>query len=214
VQKTSAPTPPARGRPPAQTQRHVIQDIIAATEEALAKTTAKELTIREISLAAGINEAMIRYYFGSKEGLLITMLEDFMKEGPHAQEKELLKSCIEKKSIRPLVDALANFYYSHPNIMRMIIVETFSASSELKNAYISRYGRSTYTLVRSIIDGMKDANIYRKDVDSAFLATFIPREIVGPIVQPTAAGVPPMPPQIGSSDLMAYIARTTDSESM
>jgi AcrR family transcriptional regulator len=54
-----------------------------ATEHAPATKTAKEITVREISMAAGTNEAMIHYYFGSKEGLIVAMFQDTMRLPPH-----------------------------------------------------------------------------------------------------------------------------------
>jgi AcrR family transcriptional regulator len=183
-----------------------------ATEKALAKKTATEITVREISVAAGANEAMVRYYFGSKEGLLITMLQNFMNDGPYARDKEILELCVNSKSIGPLVDAISDFYYSHPNVMRMIIVETFNATSEVKNAYMKRYSHSTCNLVQTVIDGMKEAGIYRDDIDTAFMTQSLIRLIIWPIMQPTDAGVPGAPPQAGDSNFAAYVARTIDSE--
>jgi AcrR family transcriptional regulator len=39
--------------------------------------------VRDISIPAGTNEAMIHYYFGSKEGLLVSILQDVMRLFPH-----------------------------------------------------------------------------------------------------------------------------------
>jgi AcrR family transcriptional regulator len=141
-----------------------------ATEHALATKTAEEITVREISMAAGTNEAMIHYYFGSKEGLLVAMFQDAMRFSPHNCDSGILDSCVAERSIRPLVDLLHRFYHSRPNLMRMTVLELANASSEIKEAYTSRYCRSTPMLIKTIINAMKDANIYRKDVDLTFVS--------------------------------------------
>jgi hypothetical protein len=212
VQKMTTLKPPARGRPSADKKRHVIQDIMDAAEKALATKTAKEVTMRGISSAAGANEAMIRYYFGSKEGLLITLLDDFMNHGPHSRSEEILKKCINSVSIGPLVEALCDFYYSRPNIIRMIIVELFNCSSDIKDAYVKKYNITTVNFVKNIIDGMKVANIYRSGSDSTFVTRSLLRLIIDPIIQPTPAGTPQMPPEVGNSDWAAYVTRTIDSD--
>ena len=72
-----------------------------AAEAALATKTAKETKIREIAAAAGTHEAMIHYYFGGKDGLMVALFQDVMKDAPHTRYKVIAQACIEQKSSKP-----------------------------------------------------------------------------------------------------------------
>src|SRR5690606_15967012 len=104
-------------------------DLIRATERAVDQKTAREITVRDISTAAGTSEAMIRYYFGSKEGLLLEVVKDFMEKSPHKDQENLATECVSLGSVRPLVDQLCAFHYSQPSMVKFITVELFSSTS-------------------------------------------------------------------------------------
>lgn len=210
MQKSAAVGSQIRGRPSAQRQRHVIQDLIEAAEHVLESKTAKEITVREISTAAGTNEAMIRYYFGSKEGLLVAMLDEFMAGSPCKDNEQISELCLSQRSIGPLVEALCDFYYSRPTHIRMIITELLNSSSEVKNAYVKRYDRSTRILVQSVISAMVDANIYRKEVGPSFVAMSLIRLIISPIMESAAAEVASMPREISNGQWAEYVTRIID----
>jgi AcrR family transcriptional regulator len=214
MQKLTALKSQTRGRPPAQRRRQVVQDLIEATEHGLAGKTAKEITIREIATAAGTSESMIRYYFGSKDGLLIAMIHDIMMDAPYKRHQEISKSCVSIGSIRPLVDELCDFHYSRPNLIKMIAVELLGSPSNVKEEYTKRYGHSINLLVIGIIDAMKDAKIYRDSVNSTFVAMSLIRLVVAPLMESAVTGALQMPPEIGSGDWAAFIASTVDSISI
>jgi AcrR family transcriptional regulator len=195
-------------------QRHVIQDLMEATEHALAGKTAKEITVREICTAAGANQAMVHYYFGSKEGLLVAVLQDFMDGAPHTREAEIVESCLSHRSIRPLVDALFDFYHSRPNLIIMILVELLNSSSVVKDVYINRYSSCTNILIENVANVMKEADIYRKDVNSRFLALSLKRMVIAPIIQPHSTGFSGMSSEGGHGAWATYIAQTFDAASM
>jgi hypothetical protein len=69
----------------------------------------------------------------------------------------------------------------------MTVLELASASSEIKEAYTSRYCRSTSMLIKAIINAMKDTKIYRKDIDSTFVSMSLLGMIIDPITLPIAA---------------------------
>jgi len=203
-----------RGRPPAENQRHVVQDLIEATEQALGQKTAKEITIREISTAAGTSEAMVRYYFGNKDGLLLAVIQELMDSSPHRREKEILQLCKDARSIQPLVDELCTFHYSRPNLVKMVVVELLSAPSKVKDEYMRRYGNSINILVRYVIDGMKESGIYRNEVNTIFLGFSLTRLIVSPLMESAVVGTFDMPPEIRNGEWATFIASTIDTTSI
>jgi AcrR family transcriptional regulator len=199
------------GRPSAQLQRRVVQDLIRATEGALAEKTAREITVREVSTAAGTSEAMIRYYFGSKEGLLLHMIKDFMEKSPHKDRDNISGLCIKARSVEPLVRKLCLFHYSSPSMIKMITAELFNSSSESKELFVNKYGNCIADLSIYTIDRMKEAHIYRSDIRSAFIAMSLTRLIVAPIMETVVTGSNQAPPEVRNGEWAEFIAQTIDA---
>lgn len=211
MERLSESLPRGRGRPAADMGAHVVDDLLAATENALAYKTAKEITVREISTAAGTSEAMIRYYFGNKEGLLLAVIKAYMDASPHRDAARVTRACLSARSIRPLVEELGKFHYSRPNLIKMMAVELLSSSSELKEEYLRRYGHCIESFVQNAVDALREANIYRADVNAPFLAMSIVRLIVAPIMESAVTGTPERPPEVENGQWQGFIADMIDS---
>lgn len=54
-------------------------DILAAAIRVLARDGIAETTTRKIAAEANVNQAMLRYYFGSKDDLLFAVLQEMMQ---------------------------------------------------------------------------------------------------------------------------------------
>jgi AcrR family transcriptional regulator len=214
MEKSSNAALRGRGRPATELHSRVVEDLIAATESALIRKTAKEITVREISTAAGTSEAMIRYYFGSKEGLLLTVLKDFMDESPHKNSEKIIGLCLGARSIKPLVDELCKFHYSKPNLIKMIVVELLGSSGEFKKVYLNKYGNSIVLFTEALVTAMRDQGIYRDNINVSFIAMSLIRLIVAPIMEAAVTGAPPIPPEVKSGEWAAFITHTIDSISM
>lgn len=208
---TTALKSPRRGRPSTQLQRHVCADLIRATEQALDKKMAREITVREISSAAGTSEAMIRYYFGGKDGLLLEVIKEFMDRAPIENSADLTAACIAARSLRPLVSSLCAFLYSRPSMVKMLSVELFSASSEVKKLFRSKYGSCVNQLIEQVVDRMKEAGIYKTEVNANFVAMTLIRLIVSPIMESAVTGTTPLTDEVRSGEWEDFMANLIDT---
>jgi AcrR family transcriptional regulator len=171
----------SRGRPPKEINRGVIEHLMLATEAALMGKAASELTIREIAAEAGVSSAMINYYFGGKDGLQVAMLHEVMKDAPYARYESISQDCVAQKSIRPLIEQLAQFYYSRPGLMKMAISEMIAESSTVKAAYRARYFDCTPVFVERVIQLMIDLGIYSRHTNSTFMTSSILSMLCSPL---------------------------------
>lgn len=203
--------PQGRGRPSSRLQRHVVEDLIRATEDALDTKTARELTVREISSAAGTSEAMIRYYFGGKEGLLREVIKEFMERSPHKDRARMASECLVARSVRPLVEELCQFHYSRPSMIKMITVELFSTSSEVKELFRSKYGRCINQLIEHVVEQLQQAGVYRRDINAKFVGMSLLRLIVSPIMESAVTGDDPVTPEVRSGKWEDFIIDTIDT---
>jgi AcrR family transcriptional regulator len=161
------------GRPPAQFDRQVADALIDATVRLLEEKPRSEITVREIALAAGVNKAMIGYYFNNKNRLFEVLLEHFMTELLHAfleVEKQIENVNLgEINPTRLLVSSIARIYAKHASGLRLQIME-IAFNSELKRYYIERLTSRPVTVLQRIIQRLIDLGVYRNDLDPLYTA--------------------------------------------
>jgi AcrR family transcriptional regulator len=193
-----------------QGQRHVIQDLMEAAETTLVHKTAKEATVREIAKAAGTNEAMVNYYFGSKNGLLTALFQDVMSKGPHTHSGKIIAECISQKSIRPLIEQMHNYCRSRKSLIRMIALEMLADSSAVRDLYVDKYPGFTVSFISDVINEMIDQGIYRKTPNVNFFSISIMSNILMPtaLLHPAASAIESS--QSKSSAWIDHIARNID----
>src|SRR5512139_3612762 len=73
---------PVRGRPRAAATRDVRAELLRAAGEQFLDRSYLEVSLRELAATVDVSPAMVRYYFGGKQGLYAAMLRDVM--GPLA----------------------------------------------------------------------------------------------------------------------------------
>jgi AcrR family transcriptional regulator len=201
---------PSRGRPPTDIERHVIKDLMQAAEVVLEGKTIKETTIREIAAAAGTNEAMINYYFGGKEGLMIALFQETLKNHPKVRATQISAACIAARSIRPLIKELIIHYNVRPSLIRMSIAEMISGSSEVKALYNEKYAKDTPTFICRILEDMIEAKIYQRDLSLEFITMSIMGMMVAPNFLVPVARVLHMSGKLDSAEWIDHVTRTID----
>ena len=65
----------SKGRPRIDESKDVLNALLSAAGKCLESADASQITVRRIAEIAGVNQAMISYYFDSKEGLLSSFYE-------------------------------------------------------------------------------------------------------------------------------------------
>ena len=64
------------GRPRGRDSEKVREDLLQAAREHFLKRDFKAVSLREIASSAGVNGAMVNYYFGGKQGLYLAMVDE------------------------------------------------------------------------------------------------------------------------------------------
>lgn len=102
------------------------ESLLDATAAILSEITTIEVSFSEISRRAGVNAAMIKYYFGNKEGLLLALLERDAESSMAALEHLVAMDMPADKKLKVHIEGIINAYYKSPYINRLIhyIVDT------------------------------------------------------------------------------------------
>jgi len=119
--------PKRRGRPPLEGRTNdperTMQDII---EVATAEFAAKGLAggrIDEIAALTRTSKRMIYYYFESKEGLYVAVLEEAYRRIRAIENDLHLDDLAPEAALRKLVDFTVSYQRNHPAFIRLVMTE-------------------------------------------------------------------------------------------
>ncbi len=141
--------------------------IAAAAEELFAERGFDGSAIRDIARKAGVNGAMIHYYFGNKEGLYHAILE-----GAASRVRTLLiettgRSGSSSKRLSSFVEAYAAYILSQPNIARILYREMLTGAKHIKQI-AQQYAASNYSMLKGLItDGVQRGELRNVDAELA-----------------------------------------------
>ena len=146
-----------------------------AAEELFAEKGFDGTSVRDIAETAGVNLAMINYYFGSKEKLMVAMFvwrTSFFK----LQVETMLKN----KELDPMakLDALVDQYImrlmSHQCFHRILMREQMVQGNEGIMEQIREMKRTNLALVGQLISEGQKKGVFRKHIDtSLIMATLV-----------------------------------------
>ena len=125
------------------------------------------VSVREICAHADTSMNMIHYYFGSKQGLLDAIVEQFssgvfaiplrlLEKDPRSQEDFLSR-------IEMLFESTLDAYIEHRSVLMVVVRE--QADPEALPEYMARFA--------SFLDRAKEMGFVREEVDSEMITGFL-----------------------------------------
>jgi len=141
--------------------------IAEAAEELFAERGFDGAAIRDIAGKAGVNAAMIHYYFGNKEGLYHAMLEAAASRVRALLIETTVRSGSTTDRLASFVNAYAAYMLSHPNLARILYREMLTGAKHIKQI-AQQYATRNYTILKTLIsDGVKRGELRRVDAELA-----------------------------------------------
>lgn len=158
-------TPRRKGRP---TEHATVgrETLIEVTQELLRKTPPDRLTMAEISAAANVTPALIRYYFGGKEGLFMAaasaQLDALQQKGQAAVDKGgSLKSRLAERLL-----GMVGQVQENPHFHKLIMDAVYSGSTKESETLTSQAASRGLMLTLSLLHGTDEP---LRKVDPRFL---------------------------------------------
>ncbi len=87
------------------------QRLLEAARRLLARSGYNSLTVEAIGLEAGENKALVRYYFGSKNGLLLALVDGLVSDTIYQARQRLSAVSTREDRARVVVDILRVILY-------------------------------------------------------------------------------------------------------
>lgn len=127
VKAAPRPVPAPRTNDPARTMAGILK--VATTEFA-----AKGLSgarIDAIAAATRTSKRMIYYYFGSKEGLYVAVLEEAYRRMRQIEAEQHLEDLAPEAALRRLVEFTFDHHSSNPDYIRLVMTENMERGAYL-----------------------------------------------------------------------------------
>lgn len=167
------------------------EQLLNATCALLSERSSLDVSLSDIAKKSGLNSALIKYYFGNKEGLLLAVLERDAETAMEGLRHLVAMDLPAEKKLRVHISGLINAYYRSPYLNRLIhyMIENGEGLSSDRVAEI--FVRPMVDAYREILDqGEREGSFRRIDpeflyfslvgsCDHLFHATYSRRSILG-----------------------------------
>lgn len=148
----------------AQTTR---DNILRAATKVFARYGYDGGSVEKISKAAKSFDRMIYYYFGSKEGLFIEVLEDMYRRMNDAELK--LSLDIEKpvESLTDVIHFVVSYYAKNPEFITLLNTENLHRGRHISKSLRAReYSSPAIDIIRQLLESGVQQGVFRNDVSA------------------------------------------------
>lgn len=159
----------ARPTKPRGTNRTDSADqLLDATASLLSSRANLEVSFNEIAERSRLNSALIKYYFGSKEGLLMALLERNAEQQMESLRHLVAMDLPATEKLRLHIKGILSAFYASPYLNRLIHHMIEYANSPCSRRVVEVYVEPMIKAYREIVaQGVKEGTF--RAVDPAFL---------------------------------------------
>src|SRR5262249_58697766 len=123
--------------------------------------------VRPIAAAAGVNPAMIHYYFTSKEGLYLAVIENALATVRALISESMSVSATLEERLFRFARAYAAYVFGHPQLSRILAREMLAGGARFMKI-LPKYAPTNYGMLRdTLTDGRRRGELRDIDVDLA-----------------------------------------------
>ena len=159
--KQSTTKSTALGRPSGGNSEKVRRDLLAAARDHFLKRDFKAVSLREIASSAGVNGAMVNYYFGGKKGLYLAMVDEVFQS---LESKMASLSDSSEFSIADFSRSYCLLLAENPWWPNFLAREILFGEGETKEEVLQRFSKMIAPKLRhAVAHEIEDGN-YRQDL--------------------------------------------------
>jgi TetR/AcrR family transcriptional regulator len=97
------------------------EQLLEAASEIMREGDQIDLSLSELSLRAGLNSALVKYYFGNKNGLMHALLDRHMGKIVADLNALVAKDMPPEEKLKRHIGATINTYYAYPYLNRLLM---------------------------------------------------------------------------------------------
>ncbi|RQP26841.1 TetR/AcrR family transcriptional regulator [Albitalea terrae] len=141
-------------------------DILTVATAEFADKGLSGARIDEIAEATRTSKRMLYYYFGSKEGLYLAVLEDAYRRIREIETGLHLEDLPPEDALRKLVAFTFDYQHEHEDFIRLVMNENIHRGEFLaQSKTIQTLNAPAVTAVQQVYERGVKARVFRKDID-------------------------------------------------
>jgi AcrR family transcriptional regulator len=173
------PTRPKRGAsarsgPHKPDPAHTRQDILRVATQEFAEHGLSGARVDSIAAQMRTTKRMLYYYFGSKEGLYLAVLERVYGDIRSVEQELDLESLAPTDAIRRMIEFTFDYEEAHPEFIRLVSIENIHQGQHLvQSGTLRKQSMIVIDTLTAILERGQQAGIFRSDVDAVDLHLMI-----------------------------------------
>jgi AcrR family transcriptional regulator len=160
-----------RGRPPAEDAEDVRKKLLDAARDLFPRYGYRGVSSRQIGAAAGVNFAMIRYYFGGKPGLYREMLQGVLQ--PARVTLDAISSPQSAPQLPEILENITRAWAANPWVAGFVVREVLAPDGPMRAMFLREFPERLTPMVERMVEGEIAAGKLRSDVDPRMLVLSI-----------------------------------------
>lgn len=151
--------------------------ILDAAEALFAEQGFARTTIKQIGHAAGVNSALLYYYFADKQRLYRTVLERLLGRLIERTSRQLQTTGSPEHRLQAFVAAQAEVLIANPNFPRLIVRELAESDAVHAVEQIQHLAATSFRLLCELIREGQRRRVFRTEVDPRFAAISVVAQV-------------------------------------
>jgi len=144
-----------------------------ATREAILRAATKVFAkqgfaggrVEQISKAAKSHDRMIYYYFGSKEGLFIAVLEDTYRRFNDAETALVLDTSQPVEALQTVIRFIWGYYQKNPDFITLLNTENLHRGKHIGKSLRAReYSSPAISVIAGVLQSGAAQGLFRRDI--------------------------------------------------
>jgi AcrR family transcriptional regulator len=157
---------PAAGRGRVNDPDRTMADILQVATAEFADKGLAGARIDEIAALTSTSKRMIYYYFGSKEGLYVAVLEEAYRRIRRIESELRLGDLAPEQALRTLVGFTVDYQLANPDFIRLVMNENIHRGEYIsRSTTIQQLNIPVIHAVRDVYQRGVAAGVFRPDVD-------------------------------------------------
>ncbi|MCO8591158.1 TetR/AcrR family transcriptional regulator [Burkholderia multivorans] len=143
------------------------EGIVDATIELLRTRAPESLTVIQIAEHAGVDPALVRYYFGGKDGLYTAVVSRLMAERQEIHRTLMNRQGTTQERLKRRIKTAIEQQEKHPSFHRLVVERMFEADTPQAREALEMTAARGLALTVDLLHGSGDNSL--RNVDPRFL---------------------------------------------
>jgi AcrR family transcriptional regulator len=141
------------------------EKILKAATKVFAQHGYQGGSVDKISRAAKSVDRMIYYYFGSKEGLFIEVIEGIYRRMNEAEAQLKLNSLDPVKALGQVIEFVLGYYQNHPEFITLLNTENLLQGRHIKQSpRAAQYSSPAIAVIADVLARGQAQGLFRSDL--------------------------------------------------